>query len=169
MPSSNYISQANPSPAVEVDPTAPGTFIRYAMAIEGTLNILAGVPMLFYPSIFLSLMAKSPAVYTSVSPSTAMFQWIGALILGITPQLFLALPNTRRAIESRRMVYISLGAGELALIPLFLWQASRDSGFTSTALGNAVVMLAPALLFRGYVLFVKPSLMGRYRDVVKKE
>lgn len=170
MPSNNYVLPAITSPIVEMDPTAPGTFIRRAMFIEGCLNIFGGVSMLMMPSTILSWMVSSPK--GEITPTaTALIQWLGALVLGLTQQLFLAIPNTRGAVESRPMVYYTLGAGELALIPLFVWQAlgpEDASGITRRALMVAIGALVPPLLLRGYVLFVRPSLLGRYKDISKK-
>lgn len=170
MSANKYVMLSTSSPSVQVDPAAPGTFIRYAMAIEGSLNILGGISMLAMPAKLLGYMTTSPLEVTDSAVS--LIQWLGALTLGLTPQLFLAIPNTRAAMESRRMVYYTLGAGELALIPLFIWQASKsdgETGITSKALIVAMSNLLPPLLLRGYVLFVKPSLMGRYRDVNKSD
>ena len=135
------------------------------MFVEGCLDILAGVCMLAMPSTLLEWMASLPKGEIT-STVTAVFQWLGALFLGLTPQLFLAILNTRGAIESRPMVYYTLGAGDLVIVPLFMWQAwgaEGGSGITRKALGFAMGTLMSPLLFRAYVLFVKPSLLGRYR------
>lgn len=161
----NYISSSSPSPVVQVDPSAPGTFFRYAAAIESTLNILGGATMMLRPGFFLDLMVYSSSEISHASIS--QIQWFGALTLGLTPQLLFAIPNTRRSIEGRRMAYITLGAGELALIPVFLWQAfgpEAGLGFSTKALIGATMNLLLPLLVRIYVLFVDPNLLGRYRD-----
>jgi hypothetical protein len=167
-----FTSLLSSSSSVQVDPKAPGTFIRYAMAMEGGLNILGGLSMLLKPEVLLGLMVSKPSHVTDISSS--MMQWLGAITLGLTPQLFLAIPNTRGAMESRRMAYYTLGAGELALIPVFLWQALGPNagsglGFTPKALLLVTSNLLPPLLLRAYVLFVNPSLLGRYREGAKSE
>ncbi len=74
--------------------------------------------------------------------------------------------------ESRRMVHHTLGIGELALIPVCFWQAfapSKGLGFTPKALMIASANLVLPLLLRFYVLFVKQSLLGKYKDISKTE
>lgn len=88
------------SPAVEMDPVAPGTFIQKAFFLEGCLNIIGGVPMILIPGIILPYLTSKP---TPLGEN--LLQLIGTLFLCLTPQLFLALPNTRFAVESRRTVY----------------------------------------------------------------
>jgi hypothetical protein len=99
--------------------------------------------------------------------SVAFLQWIGILVLGITPRLFLAILNTRTAIQSRRMIYLTLGVGELSLPTMFMLQvydSNAGVGITKNALLTAAGMLVPLVLFfRSYLLFVKPNLQGRYR------
>lgn len=170
MSSNKYITLSSSSSTVEMDPTTPGTFIRYAMAIEGALNILGALPMLLIPATLLHHITTSPLEV--IDTSVALLQWIGALILGITPQLFLAIPNTRTAIESRRMVYLTLGAGELSLPAVFMLQAYGSNAgvrITRNALVLATGILVPLVLFRSYVLFAKPSLLGRYKVDGKTE
>ena len=150
-----------PSP-ITLDPRHPGTNIRRFMALEASLNILGALPMLLMPSTC----ARSLTHPGSASPATAqLIQWLGALTLGLTPQLLLALPNTKTAIESRAMAYVTLGAGEAALVGVMLWQAwggSAEGGFTGRALVGAAGVLAPTLVARAWVLFWRPEVLGRY-------
>jgi Na+-driven multidrug efflux pump len=136
MPNSNkYIAPVLTSEDIEIDPAAPGTVIRYAMAIEAGLNVFGATIMLLYPSEVLSYMVTKPSANTAAS--AALAQWLGALTCGLAVQLLCAIRNTRGAIESRRAVYYTLGAGEGFLIPLLLWQASSistEKGLTSNAL-----------------------------------
>jgi len=66
-------------------------------------------------------------------------------------------------------VYYTLGAGELALIPVILWQTlgpgmGMGIGITLKALGTCLFFLVLPLALRVYVLFVRPELLGRYRE-----
>lgn len=131
------------------------------MVLEAAFNILGAIPMLFFPSTVASLMTSTGAA----SPATAqLLQWLGALTLGLTPQLLLALQNTKTAIESRATVYVTLGAGEAMLIPVMLWQAGvgDEGGFTGKALVRAAGVLLVPLVWRVYVLGWRPELLGRY-------
>jgi hypothetical protein len=166
-----YRTLTTSSPAVEIDPSAPGTFARYAYPIEGSLNIFGATAMLLYPSSLLSCLVASPSYNTPAAG--ALLQWIGALTVGLTPQLFLAWPNTRGALESRRMVYYTLGAGEVALVGLFLWQGFKD-GRVEMGLSNKGLMVCAGnligpLIMRAYVLFWRPELLGRYREADGKK
>jgi hypothetical protein len=73
----------------------------------------------------------------------------------------------RTVIESRRMIYLTLRVEELSLPTMFMLQAYESNAgvdITKNVLLIAIGMLAPlVLLFRGYVLFVKLNLQGRYR------
>lgn len=175
------------SPAIQVDPHASGSLIRRLMFLEGTFNILGAIPLLFFPTHLLqNYFCASPSDGTA--SAATLLQWIGALFIGMTPQLFLALPNSKQAIESRRTVYWTLGAGEATLVPLLLWQAAKSAaasgevlekvgakvglggqGFSTKVLLGAAVMLGTPLLGRAYVLFWRPELFGRYKEVGKRE
>jgi hypothetical protein len=183
MPNPIY-SMTNAS-TVEIDPSSPGTIIRCAMAIEGVFNIFGATMMLLYPATLLSYaiagvasFADNRSVKTCVTPALiSMVQWLGALILGLTPQLFLSIPNTRQAIESRRLVYLTLGAGELGLAAVILWQV-YGSGLEAEHVGEqlsnkTLVRIAQQMILmlglRLYVLYCRPSLLGKYREVAKDE
>lgn len=152
---------------VEVDPSAPGTVVRRAMAIEALLN-LGTLPLLLYPKELLSYVVSRPTEITDTA--AIMAQLFGAIVVGaLTPLLLLGVPNTRSAIESRRTIYYALGAGEAILIPFFLLQASSgDVGLTSRACIGVVSCLVPPVLWRAYVFLQKPEWFGRYCDVKKE-
>lgn len=144
--------------------------MRYAMALEAGLNVFGATAMLMYPLHTLSFMVTKPS--ESTAASAALVQWLGALTCGLAVPLLCALPNTRGAIESRRVVYYTLGAGEGCLVPLFLWQAYGNgtaTGLTPKALMVCASVLFPTLVWRGTVLFGKPEWLGRYRDVKKHD
>lgn len=88
---------------------------------------------------------------------------------GLTPGLLYGYQNTRRGIDSRRQVYIALGLGECILIPLLVAEASkgggRDAALSVSAALGAILLLAPPLIWRVYVLFIKPEMVGRYTEL----
>jgi hypothetical protein len=88
------------------------------MTIEAGLNVFGASIMLMYPSRILSYMVTNPS--ESKVASAALVQWLGALTCGLAVPLLRAIPNTRGAIESRRTVYFTLGAGEALLNPIML-------------------------------------------------
>ena len=157
------------SPKLEIDPTAPGTTIRRAFLAEAVLNLFT-LPLLISPARVLALLADDPRSITPLA--CTLGRCFAAMVVGaLTPALLLGLPNTRQGIESRRNVYYLLGAGEVALIPLLLWEGLRgESGtLTTKVCFGAVGNLLPPLLWRAYCLFWKPEVFGRYREVAEKE
>ena len=150
--------------------------MRYAMALEAGLNVFGATLMLLYPSQLLSYMVATKPPVAITGASATLVQWLGALTCGLAVPLLCAIPNTRGAIESRRVVYYTLGAGEGFLVPLLLWQAAFsgsssgiDGGLTPKALTVCAAVLFPTLVWRGVVLFVKPEWLGRYRDANKQD
>jgi hypothetical protein len=154
---------------IQLDPIHNGSTIRKAFLAEALLNLFT-IPLLTHPRPILSLLLNNPA---HINSSTVLFaRLFGALVVGgLTPALFAGLPNTRTGISSRPTVYVLLGMGEVGMIPFLLQQALGGGG---RALGQGVAWatlgcLVPPLLWRIYVLFVRPDLMGRYREVNKDE
>lgn len=72
-------------------------------------------------------------------------------------------------IECRKVVYLVLGGGEVAIIPLFVNEALNGGrGFSAKACWMSVGSLLPPLGWRLYALFVRPEMFGRYREVGRK-
>jgi len=162
-----YIQPTTTSTPISPDPSAPGTIIRYAMAIEAAFNVLGAAGVVLAPRSILSFMASSPS---QITPLAVTFtQWIGGMVVALTVPLMLCLPNTRRAVESRTTTYWALAAGEGFLVPMFLWQMGEESGFTRKALVAGAVQLGVLVGWRLYVLLRKPEWMGRYREGKKGE
>lgn len=157
------------STTVELDPLAPGTAVRRAFALEALLNLFT-LPLIFYPKATLSPLVNDPSAITPTAELLARL--FGGLVVGaLTPALLLGLPNTRQAIESRRTVYVMLGCGEAALIPVLIWHALdgwERGSLTFAACWASVGCLIPPLAWRLYVLS-KPEMLGRYREVNKAE
>ena len=181
----NYVKPALLSSiSISVNPSESGDVFRVAAVVEGVFNILGGGVMMLFPAWCLSWLA---APQSSMTPTaTSMTQWLGALTWGLTPQLLLAVPNTRTAIESRQMVYICLLAGEGCLIPVMLWQAAvvnrrqeheggslrlglgdggSPSGMSTRALLAASAVLASISIWRLCLLCARPDWLGSYRVI----
>lgn len=167
--SPKHIQPTLSSTPIIPDPAAPGTIMRYALGIEAAINLLGCAGMLFFPSRFLELLASKPSEITATA--TTVTQWLGALGYILTVPMLLAIPNTRRGIESRTTVYYSLAAGELALIPLLLYQAlvkREASGMSRKGLLMGMGSMVPHLPWRFWVLFRRPEWIGRYREERKE-
>ena len=136
------------------------SIIQTAFFIEALANFPAIISLIFYPESVLR-----PAVTNnSLSPAaelnrtaTLLVRSAGILILALTPQLLLALPESKDCVGKRKQVYITLGTGEGGLIALFLWEAFRQrsqeelGGLTKTAALLSAAMLFPPLVWRVFV------------------
>ena len=136
------------------------SIIQTAFFIEAITNVTAIISLIFYPESVLR-----PAVTTaSISPAaelnrtaTLIARSAGVLILALTPQLLLALPESKDCVGKRKQVYITLGCAEGGLIALFLWEAFRQrsqeelGGLTKVAALLSAAMLFPPLVWRVFV------------------
>ena len=162
----SYKSPMN-SGRIQLDPAHPGTTVRKAFLIEALLN-LGSFPLITHPRFCLSLLLNNPS---QVNASSVFFaRFFGGLVVGaLTPGLLYGYQNTRQGIESRKTVYVSLGLGECVLIPLLIAEAmkggGRDAALSVHAALAAILLLAPPLLWRIYVLYFRPEMMGRYSEV----
>ncbi|KAL8811574.1 MAG: hypothetical protein Q9223_002093 [Gallowayella weberi] len=162
--------------------------IQIALALEAGLNIFGGTIMLLFPHRILAAItanasSNSPSTSTQAllatstpfaSPTAvALLQWLGVLVYALTPQLLLALPDGRGAVDKRWICYITLGAGEGALMLIMAWQAMmrRDGDgegeFTRKALLGCMGGLLPMMVWRIYSLATPGWLEGgngRKRD-----
>jgi hypothetical protein len=57
------------SPAVDLDPSAPGTFIRYSFPVEGTFNIICGLAMIIMPYRISSYLVIEPSEINNAAAS----------------------------------------------------------------------------------------------------
>ena len=136
------------------------SIIQTAFFIEALVNVPAIVSLIFYPESVLR-----PAITTdSISPaaqlnrtSTLIVRCAGVLIFSLTPQLLLAIPDSKDCAGKRKQAYLTLGCGEGGLIALFLWEAFRErspdelGGLTRTAALLCVGMLFPLWAWRVFV------------------
>ena len=141
--------------------------IQLALALEAGANVFGATCMLLFPRPLLASLTASPISLSTTYPaptSIHLLQWLAALIYGLTPQLLLALPEQTGAREKRWTAYVTLGAGEGALIALILWQAlmgrQHEGGITEKALLGCAGALIPFMLWRGWVLGARPELLG---------
>jgi len=147
--------------------------IRLAFGLEAAANIFGAGMMLYSPSSILSYAhwhSSEPAPLAS-----SLLQWIAALIIGLTPQLLIGLRSTPQAILSRRTVYWTLLTGEGALVAVMWWQGMKfkaATGFKKEALQLCAGVLLLTAVWRVFVLFVRPDLLGEdeaYEEVVREE
>ena len=154
--------------------------IQTAFALEACSNLVPIISLSFFPVRTLSYFLASPSPSLELNGTTVFLaRSVGLLILALTPQLLLAYPNGEHATEKRKLVYWTLGSGEVALIPLLLWEAFREAderkaagvwegGLTRRFCLIAVTNLVPVLAWRFYVFFVKPHWFGNKEDVSEK-
>jgi hypothetical protein len=153
--------------SVEIDPSAPGTIIRIALAAESAFNVFMAIPMIFNAKEALGRMYLSDG--NPVAPHAAsMMQLFGISLAAMTVPMVLAIPNKVGAIETRRTTYQMLSSFEVFALPLSCWQAwfagEAGSGLNPDKVIWGLGMgMGVALGFRVWVLLVKPEWMGKYR------
>ena len=152
------------------------SIIQTAFFLEALMNGYGIVSLIFYPESTIrpalnttgwSSAAKSAA---KLNQTASLFaRCAGVLIFALTPQLLLALPDSKDCVGKRKLVYWTLGFGEAGLIPLFLWEAFRDSnrrgferrgGLTQRAALLCAGMLIPPLAWRVFVFGWKEHWFG---------
>jgi hypothetical protein len=150
--------------SIKVDPAASGMIIRYALAAEVVLNIFMGTALAVFPKWLLYPVMTEPSTLTPIA--IFICQWVGAIIFAFSIQVALVIPNTRGAVESRRLVYWTLLAGECFLIPLFFYQSlwGPSAGLKRDFLGVTGFLFFGHMLWRLYCLVIKPHWFGRYQN-----
>ena len=142
------------------------SMIQKAFAIEACLIVPGIIGLMLFPRGTLSNFLVSPWSGSAITPTTILLaRVVGALILALIPQLLFALPDSKGVAEQRRLVYLTLGSGEAALIPLFLWEAFRATdaekvlsagGFSRSSALFSVANLLALLIWRVWVWDYKP-------------
>jgi len=164
MASNTKSPAANPS--INPDPTQNGSTIRKAFVLEAVANLFT-IPLITNTHWVLSFLLLHPS---DVNPSSILFSRLfgGLVVGGLTTALLAGATNTRNGIESRRPTYLLLGIGEACLLPILAIEAAKGSGRDAALSVKVAVacmaMLAPPLLWRIYVLCVRPDLLGRYTE-----
>ncbi|KAL3477461.1 hypothetical protein BJX99DRAFT_226280 [Aspergillus californicus] len=152
-----------------VDPSAPGTIIRVALAFESIATVSVGAYYMFFPRHYLlHTMEAAPAQATTTALQLAQ-QFGGVNILvGATVGLF--IPNTEKAIESRRILYVVILLFELLFVPLLLWQAfMMEGGMPRESLLAGTAPFVLCVVWRIFTLGWKPEWFGRYQEGRKME
>ena len=154
------------NPRIYPDPNQDGSTVRKAFFLEAMANLFT-IPLITNTRFVLSFLVLHPS---DINPTSVLFARLfgGIIVGGLTSALLAGATNTRNGIESRRPTYLMLGLGEALLIPILAIEAARESKDAALSTKAALVsigMLVPPLAWRLYVLFVRPELLGRYRDV----
>ncbi|MCJ1385688.1 hypothetical protein MMC17_008811 [Xylographa soralifera] len=160
--SSKHVSPSLASTSVQIDPSAPGTTIGWALVVEAGISVFTGAFMVVKPFTLLQMISASSSPPDPLA--AAMLQWLGGLTLALITPLLLAVPNTKSGIESRPVVYSTMLSMEVALLPLIAWQAMIGNTLSPKALANVAGGLMGPILWRIWVLKYRPELMGRYTE-----
>ncbi|PVH92611.1 hypothetical protein DM02DRAFT_733593 [Periconia macrospinosa] len=128
--------------------------------LEGIANLFT-LPLITNTASTLSLLLRNPA---HINPATILFARLfgGVVIGGLSTALFVGATNTSTGIGSRKVTYLMLGVGEAVLIPILAAEAAKgsraDAAITVKTALSSIAMLIPVLLWRFYVVFVRPDL-----------
>jgi hypothetical protein len=155
------------NPPIRPSPSHDGSVIRKAFLAEAFANLFT-IPLITNTRWTLGLLLKHPS---HINPTSILFARLfgGIIVGGLTSALLAGYSNTRNGIESRRIVYLLLGMGEALLIPMLVLEAlkngGRDAALSVKVAVGSIVCLLPPLVWRLYVLGIKPELLGRYTEV----
>lgn len=153
------ISKANPNGSNSMN---KHSVIRIAFLLEGIANLFT-LPLITNTESTLSLLLRNSA---HVNPASILFARLfgGVVIGGLSTALFVGATNTSSGIGSRKPTYLMLGVGEAALIPILAAEVAKNSGPDAAVNAKTgltmIAMLTPLLLWRFYVLFVRPDLFS---------
>lgn len=166
---SNYAVSGLGNQAIEVDPSATGNIIRFAMLFESILNLPAFVALTFYPGYTLTYFLVNEH---DITPAAQSFtQLMGIMILMISVLLWAAIPNTKSGVETRRPTYIMLASAEAAMVTMWIYQryglGEKGCGWKNNALDMSVMNVGPLCGFRIFALYSKPDWFGRYKVKAK--
>lgn len=140
----------------------PNPTIRKAFLTEALLNLFT-LPLLTHPQNILPYLLLHPS---QITPATLLFArlFAGIVVGGLTSALLIGATNTRGGIESRRPTYVMLGLGEVALLPVLAAEVAKggeEGAAISVRAGwVAMGMLVPGLMWRVWVLGMRPDLLG---------
>lgn len=143
--------------------------IQIALFLEALANVTGFISLIFYPESILRWAIASNSILPDAEinrTTTLVARCAAMLIVALTPQLLLALPDSRDCVGKRKLVYWTLGVGEAGLIALFLWEAFREGakeeigGFTKSASLVCAGNLVPFLAWRVFVFGWKGHWFG---------
>jgi hypothetical protein len=155
------------NPNIKPDPQQNGSRIRKAFLAEALANLFT-IPLITNTRFTLSLLLNNPA--RDINPTSVLFARLfgGLIVGGLTSALLAGSTNTRNGIESRRPTYLLLGVGEALLIPMLVLELLEGGGagasLSKKVAGASIACLVPPLMWRLYVLFVRPDLLGKYTE-----
>ncbi|KAF9738600.1 hypothetical protein PMIN01_03883 [Paraphaeosphaeria minitans] len=152
------------NPAVMPDPNQNDSTIRKAFLLEAIANLFT-IPLITNTRFILSILLLHPS---DINPASILFARLfgGIIVGGLTSALLIGAGNTRNGIGSRRTTYVLLGLGEAFLIPMLALETAKggsDAALSTAVAVGSIGLLLPPLAWRGYVLFLRPELLGRYR------
>lgn len=125
--------------------------------------------MLLFPNAILRYITHSSPTFPLTTTSTPthtsvhLLQWLAALSYALAVPLLIGAQNTPRAKASRQLVYETLGAGEVCLVTVMVWQAIAGAGgegaggFTGLTLTMGSLVLGGAALGRAWLVGFKPE------------
>jgi len=166
---SNMSSSSNSpatNPSIAPDPSQDGSAIRKAFVLEAAANLFT-IPLITNTRFVLSFLLLHPS---HINPSSVLFARLfgGLVVGGLTSALLAGATNTRNGIESRRPTYLLLGLGEACLLPILAMEATKggsaDAALSVKTAAVCMGLLAPPLVWRLYVLFLRPDLLGKYLE-----
>lgn len=130
--------------------------LRRLFLIEGVLKVLGGLSFLVLPEYYLTQALPITGVPPIAPSSITLFQSIGSQTIAFSIPLFLASRQTPEAIASRRIVYWALLARESFLFAsILLQEGDQEGGFTRAALRSWLFELAPFVVGRIWILWMK--------------
>lgn len=141
--------------------------LQIALLTESFLNISGSILFILKPTWCLSFVMTSKE-QTVPASAAVLWQVYGGLVLALTVPLLLAVPGgstkseKATVFEKRDIVFKTLAAGEVILIAILAWNASKPqegSGFTRFGLLTTLFFLLPALTWHSFAVWVTPSLL----------
>ncbi|KAF2855536.1 hypothetical protein T440DRAFT_463936 [Plenodomus tracheiphilus IPT5] len=152
-----------------VDPSAPGTIIRGALAVESVVTVGVGAYFMFFPRHYLiHTMGATAAQATKTAIQCAQQYGAANVLVGATVGLFTS--NSRVSIEARPILYRVVLVFELLYAPFLVWQGlTTQDGMPRSALFAAAAQFVPFVAWRVFTLGWKPEWFGRYLEGKKVE
>lgn len=150
-----------------IDPQASGKPVRIALVIEAVATLLSGFAVIVRPHLLVSHLTDT----SNITPlSLLLTQVVGVLSLVFGALCTLAVPNTPHAVASRKPLYWVLGLGELGVLILLVWHlalyddAMLPSQMPATRQGlyKGIQQMGPMIVWRAFVVFVRPQWFGRW-------
>jgi hypothetical protein len=156
-------------PPQELDPSAPGTIIRTALALESIATIGIGAYYTIFPRHYLlTNMGTSAAQATTTA--VQIVQQFGAVnvLIGATVGIFIS--NSKRSVEARQTLYVVLLVFELCYVPLLMWQAfMMEGGMPRKAILDGAKVFVPFVVWRVFTLGWRREWFGRFVEGRKRE